>query len=70
MNLLADISIRWPISIGEWAVLIIVVAAIVAVVVVALQKFGITIPDWVQRIFWILLVAFVCVAAVRLLMRM
>ena len=54
-------------SIGEIAIWIVIVAAIVAVVYVALDKFGITIPDWVVKIFWILVVAFVIVMAIRLL---
>jgi len=57
-------------GIGEFAIALVVVCAIVAVAYVALNYFGITIPDWVVRIFWILVVAFVCIAAIRLLMRM
>ncbi len=62
-----DIS-TW--GIGEFAIAIIVIAAIAAVVYVALDYFGKWPPPWVVRIFWILVVAFVCIAAIRILMRM
>lgn len=57
-------------SVGEIAILIVIIAAIVALVYVALNKFGVTIPDWVVKIFWILVVAFVVIAAIRLVMSM
>ncbi len=57
-------------SIGQLAIAIIIIAAIVAVVYVALGKMGVGIPAWVTSIFWILIVAFVCIAAIRLLMNM
>lgn len=57
-------------SIGQIAIAVIVVAAIVAVVYVGLGKMGVAIPPWVVSIFWILVVAFICIAAIRLLMSM
>lgn len=57
-------------SVGELAILIVVVAAVVALVYVALQQFGVAIPAWVQSVFWILVVAFVVIAAIRLVMGM
>ncbi len=65
---LADIVLfapgRW--SIAELAIAIVIIAAIVALVYVALQKFGVAIPDWVIQIFWIIVVAFVVVLAIRM----
>jgi uncharacterized membrane protein YbhN (UPF0104 family) len=57
-------------GIGDFAIALIVICAICAVAYVALNYFDVTIPPWVVRIFWILVVAFVCIAAIRLLMRM
>jgi len=46
-------------------ILIVLVAAGVALVYVALKKFGIAVPDWVVQVFWIVAVAFVIVMAIR-----
>lgn len=61
--------------IHEWSILailiaIVVIAAGVAIVYVALRKFGVTIPDWVVQIFWILVVAFVAILALKFLWSM
>ncbi len=55
-------------GIGEIAVAIIIVAAVVAVVFVALRKFNVAIPEWVVQIFWIMVVAVVCILAIRFLL--
>jgi len=57
-------------GIGEIAIYIVIVAAVVALVYVALRQFGITIPPWVVTVFWILVVAFVIIFAIRLVMAM
>ncbi len=57
-------------SIGSIAIAIVIVAAVCALVFVALRQFGIAIPGWVVQIFWILVVAFVVIAAIRLLLSM
>jgi hypothetical protein len=68
----ADIVIAWPAqwSLGHVAVLIVVIAAVVALVIVAFRQFGVSIPQWVQQVFWILAVAFVVIAAIRLVLGM
>ena len=55
-------------SIGEIAIAIIIIAAVVAIVYVALAKFGIAIPAWVIQVFWIVVVAGVCIMAIRILL--
>ena len=55
-------------GLGEWAIAIVMLAAIIALVCVALRKFEIKIPDWVQQVFWIVLVALVVIAAIRLVL--
>lgn len=59
-----------PISIGEIAIMIVIVAAVVAIVYVALRQFGITIPGWVIQVFWIIVVCFVCILAIKLVISM
>jgi hypothetical protein len=52
----------------DWVICIIIVAAVIAVMYVALNQFGITIPPWAVRIFWILVVAVVAILAIRFLL--
>ena len=59
------LGIRAGWSISEIAIAIVVIAAIVALVVIGLNKFNITIPPWVQNVFWVCVVAFVLVMAIR-----
>lgn len=67
--MLAQIAFR-QLSLGELFIAVICIAACVAIVAVALQKFGIAIPEWVQRIFWIVVVACVAIIAVRFVLSM
>ncbi len=53
-------------SLVEIAIAIVVIAAIVALVYVALKQFGIEIPQWVMTIFWIVVVAFCVIVAIKL----
>jgi hypothetical protein len=46
----------------------VIIAAVVAVVVVALNHFGVAIPPVVIKIFWICLVAALAVLAIRFLL--
>ncbi len=57
-------------GIGEIAIAIVIIAAIVALVYVALRQFGVSIPSWVVQCFWILVVAFVVVFCIKLLIAM
>jgi hypothetical protein len=54
-------------SLAQIAIAVVVVAAVVALVYVALQQFGVAVPGWVAQVFWILVVAFVVIFAIRLL---
>lgn len=45
---------------------VVVIAAAVGIVLVAIRVFGIEIPSWVVHIFWIVVVAFVAIVAIRL----
>lgn len=60
----------WGWAIGDVLIAIVVVAACIALMYVALRKFGVAIPDWVIQCFWIVVVAFVVVFCIRLLLNM
>lgn len=52
-------------SIGNLAIAVVVIAAVVALVFVALHQFGITIPAWVVQCFWIVVVAMVVIVCIK-----
>jgi hypothetical protein len=56
---------RMPNSIGELAIWVVAIAAIVALMYVALHQFGIAIPEWVKAVFWIVVVALVVIGAIK-----
>lgn len=55
-------------GIGEWAIAIVIVIAVVALVYAYCQWAGVTIPSIVVKCFWIVLGAVVVIAAIRFLM--
>jgi hypothetical protein len=55
-------------SLANMLIAIVVIAACVALVYVALKQFGIQIPQWVIQCFWIVVVAFVIIACIRLVL--
>lgn len=55
-------------SIGGMLIAVVVIAACIALVYVALRKFGITIPDWAVQVFWIVVVAVVVIFAIKLVL--
>jgi hypothetical protein len=57
-------------SLASIAIMVVIIAAVVALVYVALRQFGVSIPPWVQQVFWILVVAFVVILAIRIVMSM
>ncbi len=54
----------------QWIIAIIILLAAVAILYVAVPAMGIAIPPWAIQIFWILVIAFVAIAAIRLLIGM
>ncbi len=61
----------WDRPVSSWGVveilkLVIIVAACIAIVVVALSVFKITIPEWAKQIFWIVVVAVVALIAINI----
>lgn len=57
-------------SLGQILIAIVIIAACVALVYVALRQFGIAIPPWVTQVFWIVVVAFVVIFAIKLVLSM
>jgi hypothetical protein len=57
-------------SIAQICIFVVLIAACIALVYVALNQFGIAIPGWVVQVFWIVIVAFVVIFAIRLVMSM
>lgn len=66
--LLAGVSPFWGWEWGELLIGIVIACAVIAVIYVALQEFGIIIPRWLIRVIQILAVAVVCVFVIRLLL--
>lgn len=68
--ILAQAVAPWGMSFGGLLILIVVVAACIALVYVALRQFGIGIPGWAVQVFWIVVVAFVVICAIKLVLSM
>lgn len=68
-NLLAvTLALTMPGGIAGLAIWIIIVAAVVAVVLIACRAMGVVIPAWVTQVLWVLIIAAVCVGAIKFLM--
>lgn len=57
-----------PRNIGELAIWVVVIAAVIALMYVALVQFGIAIPPFVVNIFWILVVAVAVILSIKFVM--
>lgn len=55
-------------SIGQLAIGIIIVLAVVAIVYIAARAFGIPIPQWVVQMIVVVIVAVCAIAAIRVLL--
>ncbi len=55
-------------SLGHLLIAIVIIAACIALVYVAFNQFGTTIPGWVVNVFWIVIVAVVVIFAIRFVM--
>lgn len=56
-----------PWSLSELAILIVVFGGMVALVYVALKRFGIAVPIWINECFWIVVVVLVVVWCIKFL---
>lgn len=57
---------RW--GFGDWAIALVIIVGVVAVVWAAIKAMGITIPDWLAKILMILAVVIVAVLAIKILL--
>ncbi len=55
---------------GEIMIAIIIIAAVIGITVLALRNFGVEIPRIAVQIFWIVVVAFLAILAIRFLLGM
>ena len=53
------------INLASLLVTVIIIAAVIAITSIAIKAFGLVIPDWVIQIFWVVVVAFVAIFAIR-----
>jgi hypothetical protein len=53
------------VSLGQLLIYVVVIAACVALAVIAIRQFGISIPSWVAQVFWVVVVAAVVIVAIR-----
>lgn len=65
--MIAALAVGFPGGIAGLAIWIIIVAAIAAIVFVACKAMGVAIPAWVIQVFWILVIAVVCILAIKFL---
>lgn len=70
LPILAQVATVRAWSVGEMLIAAVVLAACIALVVVALKQFQISIPSWVIQVAWIVAVAFVVIVAIRLVLSM
>ena len=57
-------------GIAELAIAIIVIIAVVAILWVFIKQSGVPIPGWLIQVFWIVLAAIVCIAAIKFVISM
>ena len=57
-------------SLGQIAVYAIVIAAVVAIVWIAMRAMGVQPPGWAVQVFWVVVIAIVCILAIRLVLSM
>jgi len=55
-------------SIGSIALAVIVIAGICAVAGIVLNRLGYKVPEWVQAIFWVVVVVVIGAVAIKFLM--
>lgn len=65
--LTATLLAAFPTGIVGIAIWIIIVAAVVAIVFIACRAMGVAIPPWVIQVFWVVIIAVVCIFAIKFL---
>lgn len=57
-------------SFGEMAIGVVILIAVLAVVWIFVKQSGVPIPQWLYHVVWIVVAAFICIVAIRLLLSM
>lgn len=71
LSLLSQVVVHaGPWSIGEILIAIIVIAACVGITMVVLRVFGVSPPEWIIHILWIVLAACIAIFAIRIVLGM
>jgi hypothetical protein len=52
-------------NVGNIAILVVVILAIIGLVIIASRQFGVAIPQWVYQVLGICFVAFVIILAIK-----
>ncbi len=68
--LLAQAGGMWGFSFEALIIRIIIIAAVIGILYIALDYFGVKIPGWLLKCIGIVVVAFVCIVCIKLLMSM
>jgi len=55
-------------SVAHLVILAIIVAAVVGIGAIAIRASGVSVPQWVISIFWIVVIALVAIFAIRVVM--
>ena len=58
------------VGLGQLLIYVVVIAACIGIVFLALQQFGVSIPPFAVRIFWIVVCAFLAIVAIRFVLSM
>ena len=67
LALASVLALTFPTTIVGWAMLIILIAAVVAIVAIALREYKVQIPPWAIHVAWVVVVAIVCIAAIKII---
>ena len=65
---LSLLALAFPGGIAGMAIWVIIVAAVIAIVYIACRQMGVAIPAWAVQVFWVLVVAVVCIFAIKFLL--
>lgn len=62
--MIAALGFGW--SIQNILIAAVIIMAGIALLYIAMRQFNVQIPEWVKQVFWVVVVCFVIVAAIRI----
>ena len=75
-SLMADVVVQsgggggWGLSFGQLAIFAVIVMGAIALLVIAIRKFKIQVPDWLLQAIGVVIVCFVIIVCIRLVLSM